>query len=119
MPIPADLDRVARAAGSMPPRHPELPAAVDHAVMLRGSARHKAGGLDTASHTSWYAAMIALSLRLLGLGWPTALCETTFLPPSGAGGPADRDLDPLAARWPACAARTGIATESGRDNYFH
>src|SRR3546814_4618636 len=56
MPIPADLDRVARAAGSMPPRHPELPAAVDHAVMLRGSARHKAGGLDTASYASWYAA---------------------------------------------------------------
>src|SRR3546814_1391884 len=79
MPIPADLDRVARAAGSMPPRHPELPAAVDHAVMLRGSARHKAGGLDTASYASWYAALIDLSLRLSGLVCRNAACETAFV----------------------------------------
>ena len=105
MPIPADLDHVARAAASMPPRHPELPAAVDHAVMLRGSARHKAGGLDTASYASWYAALIDLSLRLSGLGWRNALCETAFVARGGEGGPADGDLDALAARWPAWHAR--------------
>src|SRR3546814_9047470 len=89
----------------MPPRHPELPAAVDHAVMLRGSARHKAGGLDTASYASWYAALIDLSLRLSGLGWRNALCETAFVARGGEGGPADGDLDALAARWPAWHAR--------------
>lgn len=105
LPIPGDLDRVARAAASMPPRHPELPAAVDHAVMLRGSARHKAGGLDAASYASWYAALIDLSLRLSGLGWRNALCETAFVARGGEGGPADGDLDALAARWPAWHAR--------------
>jgi hypothetical protein len=105
MPIPADLERVAQAAASMPPRHPELPAAVDHAVMLRGSARRKAGGLDAASYASWYAALIDLSLRLSGLGWRNALCETGFVARLGEGGPADGDLDALAARWPAWHAR--------------
>jgi len=104
-PLPRDLDRVARAAASMPPRHQELPAAVDHAVMLRGRARQKAGGLDAASYASWYAALIDLSLRLSGLGWRNALCETAFVARGGEGGPADGDLDVLAARWPAWHAR--------------
>jgi hypothetical protein len=103
--IPADLERVAEAAASMPPRHPELPAAVDHAVLLRGSARRKAGGLDAASYASWYAALIDLSLRLSGLGWRNALCETAFVARGGEGGPADGDLDALAARWPAWHSR--------------
>jgi len=103
--IPADLERVAEAAASMPPRHPELPAAVDHAVLLRGSARRRAGGLDAASYASWYAALIDLSLRLSGLGWRNALCETAFVARGGEGGPADGDLDALAARWPAWHAR--------------
>ena len=104
-PIPADIARVARAAAAMPPRHPELPAAVDHAVMLRGSARAKAGGLDAASYRSWYAALIDLSLRLSGLGWRNALCETAFVARGGEGGPADGDLEALAVRWPAWHAR--------------
>lgn len=103
--IPADLERVAEAAASMPPRHPELPAAVDHAVLLRGSARRRAGGLDAASYASWYAALIDLSLRLSGLGWRNALCETAFVARGGEGGPADGDLDALAARWPAWHSR--------------
>src|SRR3546814_3030270 len=68
-------------------------------------ARHKAGGLDTASYASWYAALIDLSLRLSGLGWRNALCETAFVARGGEGGPADGDLDALAARWPAWHAR--------------
>ena len=103
--IPADLQRVAEAAASMPPRHPELPAAVDHAVLLRGSARRRAGGLDAASYASWYAALIDLSLRLSGLGWRNALCETAFVARGGEGGPADGDLDALTARWPAWHSR--------------
>ena len=104
-PIPADPARIARAAAAMPPRHPELPAAVDHAVMLRGSARAKTGGLDAASYASWYAALIDLSLRLSGMGWRNALCETAFVARGGEGGPADGDLELLAARWPAWHAR--------------
>ena len=100
-PDAAALARLARAAEGMPPMHPELPAAVDHAVYLRGRARAKAGGLDAASYGSWYAALIDLSLRMAGLGWRNVLCETAFVARGGEGGPADGDLDALAARWPA------------------
>lgn len=103
--IPADGARLARACARMPPLHPELPAAVAHAVILRGSARRKAGGLDPASYRSWYAALIDLSLRLSGLGWRNVLCETAFVGRRGEGGPADGDMDALAARWPAWHAR--------------
>ncbi len=102
-PAPSTADaasRIARAALAMPPTHPELPAAVDHAVLLRGRARARAGGLDAASYGSWYAALIDLSLRLSGLGWRNALCETAFVARGTEGGPSDGDLDALAARWP-------------------
>ena len=104
-PVPDDLTRIAGAAAAMAPVHPELPAAIDHAVMLRGSARKKAGGLDASSYASWYAALIDLSLRLSGFGWRNALCETAFVARGGEGGPAEGDLDILAARWPAWHAR--------------
>ena len=104
-PIPEDPTRIARAAAAMAPRHPELPAAVDHAVLLRGRARAKAGGLDAATYASWYAALIDLSLRLSGFGWRNALCETAFVARGGEGGPADGDLDALAVRWPGWHAR--------------
>lgn len=104
-PMPDEPDRLARACAAMPPRHPELPSAVAHAVMLRGNARRKAGGLDAASYGSWYAALIDLSLRLSGLGWRNVLCETAFVARGGEGGPADGDMDALAARWPAWHAR--------------
>lgn len=104
-PAGIDLQRIARAAEGMSPTHPELPAAVDHAVYLRGRARAKAGGLDAASYASWYAALIDLSLRMAGLGWRNALCETAFVARGGEGGPADGDLDALGARWPAWHAR--------------
>jgi|SRR5512138_909231 len=104
-PMPAEPARLARACAAMPPQHPELPAAVAHAVMLRGSARRKAGGLDAASYRSWYAALIDLALRLSGLGWRNVLCETAFVARGGEGGPADGDMDALAARWPAWHAR--------------
>lgn len=98
--VPDDPVAVARAAAAMPAVHPELPAAVDHAVLLRGSARRKAGGLDASSYASWYAALIDLSLRLSGLGWRNALCVTAFVARGGEGGPGDGDMDALAARWP-------------------
>lgn len=104
-PGPVELERLARAAAAMPPVHPELPAAIDHAVFIRGRARAKAGGLDAASYASWYAALIDLSLRMAGLGWRNALCETAFVARGGEGGPADGDLDALAARWPAWRPR--------------
>jgi hypothetical protein len=104
-PPPADGERIAAAAAALPPRHPELPAAVAHAVMLRGHARKRTGGLDGASYGSWYAALVDLSLRFSGLGWRNVLCETAFVARGGEGGPADGDLDALAARWPAWHAR--------------
>jgi len=104
-PMPADTGRIARACAAMPPLHPELPAAVAHAVILRGSARRRAGGLDAASYGSWYAALIDLSLRLSGLGWRNVLCETAFVARGGEGGPADGDMDALGARWPGWHAR--------------
>ena len=104
-PAPADPARMAQACAAMPPLHPELPAAIGHAVAVRGSARLRAGGLDTSSFGSWYAALIDLSLRLSGLGWRNALCETAFVARGGEGGTADGDLDALAARWPAWHAR--------------
>ena len=102
---PDDLERMARACATMPPQHPELPAAVGHAVALRGSARRRAGGLDPASYGSWYAALVDLSLRLGGLGWRNALCETAFVARGGEGAPCDGDLDALSVRWPAWHAR--------------
>ena len=99
-PIPDDLHRVARACAALPPLHPELPAAVGHAVLLRGTARVRAGGLDASSFSSWYAALIDLSLRIAGLGWRNVLCETAFVARGGEGGPGDGDMQALAARWP-------------------
>lgn len=100
-PVPADLARLAVACAAMPPRHPELPAAIPHAVALRGSARERAGGLDAASFSSWYAALADLSLRLSGMGWRNVLCDTAFVARRGEGVPLEGDLDLLAARWPA------------------
>ena len=102
---PQNFERTAAACAAMPPEHPELPAAVNHAVALRGSARQRAGGLDASSYASWYAALIDLSLRLSGLGWRNALCETAFVARGGEGGPAEGDMDAINARWPAWNAR--------------
>lgn len=99
-PVPEDLARIGEACAAMPPRHPELPSAVAHAVLLRGSARRRVGGLDADSYGSWYAALVDLSLRLSGLGWRNVLCETAFVGRRHEGRPADGDLDLLAARWP-------------------
>lgn len=104
-PMPEDPAAVARAAATMPPTHPVLPAAVEHAVLLRGSARAKAGGLDAASYASWYAALTDLSLRMSGLGWRNALCETAFVARLREGAPAEGDMDALAVRWPDWNAR--------------
>lgn len=101
LPSTATLAALGRAAAAMPPRHPELPAAIGHAVLLRASARKRAGGLDGASYGSWYAALVDLSLRLAGQGWRNALCETAFVACATEGVPGDGDLDVLAARWPA------------------
>ncbi len=104
-PPPADFERTAQACAMMPPMHPELPAGIAHAVAIRGSARKRAGGLDASSYASWYAALIDLSLRLSGLGWRNALCETAFVARGGEGLPGDGDMDAINARWPAWHAR--------------
>ena len=104
-PLPHDAERTAAACESMPPLHPELPAAVTHAVALRGSARQRVGGLDASSYASWYAALIDLSLRLSGLGWRNALCETAFVLREREGVPHEGDMDTLSVRWPMWHAR--------------
>lgn len=100
-PSPDALSALARAAATMPARHPELPAAIGHAVLVRGSARRRVGGLDAASYGSWTAALVDLSLRLAGQGWRNALCETAYVACGAEGAVADGDLDTLAGRWPA------------------
>lgn len=102
---PLDFERTARACASLPPLHPELPAAVAHAVAIRGNARRRTGGLDASSYQSWYAALTDLSLRLSGLGWRNALCETAFVARGEEGRPGDGDMDVINARWPAWHAR--------------
>jgi len=104
-PRPTDAERLANACASMPPLHPELPSALSHAVALRGSARRKAGGLDASSYGSRYAALADLSLRMAGLGWRNALCETAFVASHREGMPADGDLDALTSRWPNWPSR--------------
>ncbi|KAB7765495.1 glycosyltransferase family 2 protein [Xanthomonas maliensis] len=104
-PLPDDPQRLSAACAAMPPLYPELPSAASHAVLLRGSARRKAGGLDASSYGSWYAALIDLSLRMAGLGWRNVLCETAFVAATAEGRPADGDMDALATRWPAWHAR--------------
>jgi hypothetical protein len=104
-PMPSEPEQLARAAARMAPTHPELPAAVGHAVLLRGTARERAGGLDTASYGSWYAALIDLSLRLAGLGWRNVLCQSAFVARGGEGSAFDGDMDRLAVRWPDWHAR--------------
>ena len=99
-PMPADLGRLGRACAQLPPLYPELPSAIGHAVLIRGSARQRAGGLDASSYRSWYAALIDLSLRLSGLGWRNVLCERAFVARRGEGGPGDGDMEALASRWP-------------------
>ena len=104
-PAPDDGGRLSRAAAAMPGSCPELPTAVSHAVLLRGSARKRAGGLDAASYGSWYAALIDLSLRFSGLGWRNVLCDTAFVARQNEGSPLDGDLDAIAVRWPDWHAR--------------
>lgn len=96
---------LAEACTRLPTAHPDLPAAVAHAVLLRGAARKTAGGLDAASFGSWQAALIDLSLRLSGHGWRNALCEQAFVLRERESAPADGDMDALSVRWPGWHAR--------------
>ena len=97
--------RLARASASLAGETASLPAAVSHAVFLRGDALARAGGLDGASFRSWHAALVDLSLRLAGMGWRNVLCADAFVARPREGMPADGDMDALAVRWPAWHAR--------------
>jgi hypothetical protein len=115
-PVPADLHALAAAAVAMPHAAPELPAAVGHAVLLRGAARQRVGGLDAAGYRSWHAALTDLSLRLSGLGWRNVLGETAFVARCEEGRPAEGDMEMLAARWPDWHSR--LANFLMRDPLF-
>lgn len=105
VPLDEAPSRLARACAQLPPTYPDLPAAVGHALLIRGSARERAGGLDAASFHSWYAALTDFSLRLSGLGWRNVLCETAFVLRSDEGHSQLGDMDRLSVRWPAWHAR--------------
>lgn len=102
---PADPVRIADALAEAALAPAVLPAAVDHAVLLRGSARTAAGGVDATSHASWYAALIDLSLRMQAFGGRDLLCTQAYVARAAEGRPADGDLDRIAARWPHWTAR--------------
>jgi len=104
-PPPDSLQQIARACAGMPPRHAELPSAVTHAVLVRGSARRRAGGLDIGSYASWSAALVDLSLRMAGLGWRNVICDTAFVARGREAPNWPADMDALAARWPTWAPR--------------
>jgi hypothetical protein len=104
-PLPRDLQRLSQALAAMPLLHPELPSAVTHAVLIRGNARRRAGGLDVESFGSWYAALVDLSLRMSGLGWRNVLCDNAFVGRQDEGRPADGDMEVLATRWPTWTTR--------------
>ncbi|MDQ3205345.1 MAG: hypothetical protein M3Q40_02285, partial [Pseudomonadota bacterium] len=104
-PAPVDLPRLARAVSLMPACYPELPGAVDHAVLIRATARARVGGLDAAGYASWSAALTDLSLRLSGLGWRNVLCDTAFVVRQRESDPGAGDMEHLSARWPAWNAR--------------
>lgn len=104
-PLPAFPAALSVACAAMPPQHPELPSAVTHAVLVRGSARQRAGGLDTDSYGGWSAALIDLGLRMAGLGWRNVLCETAFVARGSEGSNHPGDLDALSSRWPAWTPR--------------
>lgn len=97
--------RLAQACAQLPATHPELPAAVAHACLLRGSTRVAAGGVDGDSYGSWQAALVDLSLRMGGLGGRNVLCESSFVLRNRESQPCDGDTDALAARWPGWHAR--------------
>ncbi len=97
--------QLATACQRMPVQAFDLPAAVAHAVLLRGSARVAAGGLDAASFRSWHAALIDLSMRQSGLGGRSVLCSTTFVLREREAVPEEGDMDRLVARWPVWNAR--------------
>ncbi len=96
---------LANACLRLPMQQAELPSAVGHAVLIRGTARTRAGGLDAASYRSWYASLIDFSLRLSGLGWRNALCETSFVLRNDEGCAVHGDMDRLSVRWPGWHAR--------------
>lgn len=99
-PLPAHPARIARAAADSGAAPVPLPAAVGHAVLLRGQLRRGVGGLDASTFASWYAALADLSLRLAAFGGRHLLCPQAFVARASEGRPADADLDRLAARWP-------------------
>ncbi len=105
LPLPAAPARIARACAALEGEVADLPAAVGHAVLLRGEALRQCGGVDGASFGSWHAALVDLSLRLAGMGWRNVLCADAFVAREVEDLPADGDMDALAARWPAWHAR--------------
>lgn len=102
---PAGVAALASACASLPPLHPELPSAVTHAVLVRGSARQRAGGLDQASYGGWSAALVDLSLRMAGLGWRNVLCENAFVCRADEATGFPGDMEALGNRWPGWAPR--------------
>lgn len=105
LPLALPLPLLAEACAQLAPSRPELPAAISHAVLLRGRARQQAGGLDATSFRSWYAALIDLSLRMAGFGGRNVLCENAFVARACEGMPWEGDMDALAARWPSWHAQ--------------
>lgn len=103
-PVPADPARIAVAMATVAAGAVPLPAAVEHASLLRGPLRRAVGGVDGTSFVSWYAALIDLSLRMQAFGGRSLLCPQAYVARAAEGRPADGDLDRLAARWPHWAA---------------
>ncbi|AXK73478.1 glycosyltransferase [Lysobacter sp. TY2-98] len=104
-PLPDDPARIADVLADVALPAEPLPAAVGHAVLLRGAACRRVGGIDATSYASWYAALIDLCLRMQAFGGVDLLCMQAYVGRVDEGRPADGDLDRVAARWPHWNAR--------------
>lgn len=105
VPLALAPEALARACAALQGEFPALPAAVAHAVLLRGGALRAAGGVDAASFRSWPAALVDLSLRLAGLGWHNLLAADVFVLRERESAVAPGDPARLAARWPGWQAQ--------------
>ncbi|WP_407908690.1 glycosyltransferase family 2 protein [Lysobacter claricitrinus] len=99
-PLPDDSARLADVLVEAALEPAPLPAAVGHAVLIRGGASRSVGGIDATSYASWYAALIDLCLRLQAFGGVDLLCMQAYVGRVDEGRPSDGDLDRVAARWP-------------------
>ncbi|KFN43180.1 glycosyltransferase family 2 protein [Arenimonas oryziterrae] len=107
-PAPADADRLAEAAASLPVHeYPELPTAVGFCMFVRRAALRQVGGFDAATFGRGYGEENDFCRRVAAMGWRNVLCDGAYVVHAGNAsfgplgqGPGGENLQRLLARWP-------------------